>query len=182
MVAHTHQTFNSFESLTHTHCCQIRNPKRANFYRKCLRPQAQSSAALTRNELKKFFKLLALCLSTGITELTLKDRQNSLKRPHIGLRLSITTIRLNLYRLATSIQQNIFLFISEILPRSLNFKPKSFSYGIQQREVVRIIFFCPRNDSGIHRLGWIWNHPINSEFSDVTNSMANLASSIRTVE
>ena len=181
--ADTHQLLNAFQGLSHAHGGEIGDPIGPDPHGQSLWTQTLSSTAGTGHQFQILLQLLTLGLTTGVTELSLKDRQDALKRAVVPrLPLAITAVGLNQDGISTAVEQHVLLLFRQLLPGSLDLETERLTDGIEQGEVIGVVFLSPGRHSGVHRQGRIRNHPLTGELAQMPDAVTGLASTVGAVE
>ena len=180
--AHAHQGLNAGQGFGHAHGRELMDRVRTDPHGQRLGLEPQTPAGGAGHQLQVLLQFLANRFAAGIAQLALQDRQDPLKRPHIGLALAVAAVRLDGDRLPAAVEQHIALLIAELIPGGLQFEAEGLAHRIEKGEVVAVVLVAPGGDSGIHGLGGIGHHPLGGELTQMADAVAIGAGAIGAVE
>ena len=70
----------------------------------------------------------------------------------------------------------------ELIPGGLDLEAEGLTHGIEQGEVIGVVFLRPGSHRRIHRQRKIWDHPLHRELAQMTDAMAISASTVGAVK
>ena len=98
------------------------------------------------------------------------------------LPLAITAVCLDQDGISAAVEQYVLLLFRQLLPRRLDLETERLTDGVEQGEVIGVVFLRPGGNSGVHRQGRIRNHPLTGELAQMADAVTSLTGTVWTVE